>query len=1158
MAVRKEGPARPLVSGAEVSGLGSFVAASVVVVALALGLIGVLLWENWAARERALTEVRSTAHHEAQILAEFGARTVDIANLALLDLAEELQERGLVAPGAGAFRQKRMLNAMPHFPALTDISYHDAEGRLLEAVGGSDSEPNIAERAYFKEHRDGAVESMISVPEDGNPLHGIRVSRRVTDANGKFSGTISATIDREAFSSALDFGVTRRVDSAAFATRSGVILAAWPGSVLTSRSDRLLASDIDAFSRLSPASLSATGMRVLDDGPTTVAVMPVRNAPFHAIVGIEKDRILAQWHADSWRIYAIIVAIMAAVGIAGIILSYRQAMRRALVEEAIRLRDQVVQDSSDGIVIVRVDGNEPVIAFANPAFEKITRYRRDDVIGKSPRFLYRNDVDQPGVVALRRALRERSAARFDIRAFRNGDEAMWAEMSLAPINSGPDLVGHMVITLTDVTARRTAEEIARRREAILSAVVLAVETLLKSDNWEEAFPRVMEGVGVAAETGCVSLFEWCRSDDGGRRVLRARAEWCGRDRTPVLTNPLLGEFSAEAFSGTPLMRALRSGEVVKVDRETEAGRLLLSRFGFVSMLIIPVVASGETWGAMFVDENCCRAGGRDATEIAALQVAADVLGAAVHQSMLRQQLQTDEERFNRAVEAGKVGIWEWKPNNGALFISPNLRSMVGFGPEETVDRMEIWSRRFHPDDHHVFADAVSAHFDGRAETIACEHRMLGRDGSVIWFLVRGGAERAGDGSVVRVVGSCLDITDRKRTEQALIENEARLAEAQKIGRLGHWEVFPATGELRSSSEVYRIFEIPVGTPLSLQSFQKSVHPDDAKKLSDLLSPISWDPKTQTEFDFRYLRPSGEVRHVNARIEVRRNRGGSSDRVLGTFQDVTDRKENEAALVQAKIQAERANVAKSNFLAHMSHELRTPLNSVIGFSDMMVGEILGPLGDRKYREYAQDINASGQHLLEVINDILDVSRIEAGVADMHETDIDLHEIVGACSVIVRERITESELTFVSDLPDDLPRLRGDVRRIRQILLNLLSNAVKFTESGGTVGVRARVGEDGGVMVTVFDDGIGIDSHDIPLVLEPFGQARNPLTRRRQGTGLGLTITRALVELHDGDMTLTSSSGQGTAVELRFPRDRTVLAPVEISALDASTEDRLSLC
>lgn len=247
-------------------------------------------------------------------------------------------------------------------------------------------------------------------------------------------------------------------------------------------------------------------------------------------------------------------------------------------------------------------------------------------------------------------------------------------------------------------------------------------------------------------------------------------------------------------------------------------------------------------------------------------------------------------------------------------------------------------------------------------------------------------------------------------------------------------------------------------------------------------------------------------------------------------------ETNIMLTEAKVRAETASEEKSKFLANVSHELRTPLNAIIGFSQIIKDEVNGSIGNEQYKDYIRDIYNSGSHLLSLINDILDFSKAEANKLEVEQVDIDLNKTIKSCIRLVTPRAEEAKVQLVEKVPKDHIILKADSKRMKQILLNLLSNSVKFTPEGGTVTLAARIDTDGSLVIEVNDTGIGIAQKDISKAMATFGQVDSTLSRRFEGTGLGLPLTKKLVELMGGMFDIQSEVGLGTTVTIRFDKEK----------------------
>ncbi|MCC7045629.1 MAG: PAS domain-containing protein [Alphaproteobacteria bacterium] len=388
------------------------------------------------------------------------------------------------------------------------------------------------------------------------------------------------------------------------------------------------------------------------------------------------------------------------------------------------------------------------------------------------------------------------------------------------------------------------------------------------------------------------------------------------------------------------------------------------------------------------------------------------------------------------------------------------------------------------------------------------------------------------GQPYAVLTISIDITDRKRAELKVLEANARMADYAATSSDWLWET-NAQHHFTYMSEGVRILNVDPERVIGRSRFDLSLdQSSDAPKwrghMADLVARRPFrDLVYAVEFD-------GQRQHISVSGKPIFAPSGAFQGYRGTGKLVTAEVRLQRALIEAKTAAEVASRAKSEFLANMSHELRTPLNAVIGFSEMLSTRLAGPL-TQKQGEYLRDIRDSGRHLLDVINDVLDLAKIEAGRLDLREEDVDVKQVIAECLRLVRERAANGGIEVSNNALVPI-HLRADEMAMKKILTNLLSNAVKFTPSGGRVVVEACVTGTGDCAITVRDTGIGMAPEDIPKALEPFGQVDSALTRSHQGTGLGLPLALSLVQRMGGDLTIESEKGRGTRVTVRLPCER----------------------
>ena len=334
----------------------------------------------------------------------------------------------------------------------------------------------------------------------------------------------------------------------------------------------------------------------------------------------------------------------------------------------------------------------------------------------------------------------------------------------------------------------------------------------------------------------------------------------------------------------------------------------------------------------------------------------------------------------------------------------------------------------------------------------------------------------------------------------------------------------------------RVQEVLGYHPLQLTGQPLAALPTEPSAVAEALSANS-EHRPFRDQAIEIADSDGEIHHVLlSGLPIYCPTSGDFLGFRGTAHDISELRRREEALLRAKEAAEFANRTKSEFLASMSHELRTPLNAIIGFSEIMDDEMLGPIGNARYKGYAADISDSARHLLELINDILDAAKIEAGQMILTEETVDPRDLVESVRRLIAPRAERAELQLDLHVAENIPALRADKTKLKQILINLLSNAVKFTPEGGRVSLDVEAADDGGVLFRIGDSGIGIGPDDVDRAMAPFGQVDSRLSRKYEGTGLGLPLAKSLTELHGGRFELVSRPEVGTTVAVYLPAFR----------------------
>lgn len=504
-----------------------------------------------------------------------------------------------------------------------------------------------------------------------------------------------------------------------------------------------------------------------------------------------------------------------------------------------------------------------------------------------------------------------------------------------------------------------------------------------------------------------------------------------------------------------------------------------------------------------------------------------------------------ERRFRGAVEAAHCGVWDWDLETGQVTISDYMAGLLGVDRSGTLSEDAVMDR-IHP----RYREAV-AHALRQAQTYGAfevSFPVPDENGRARWIDARGQArgDRGQDG-FTSVLGVALDTTEARRAKAQAQSAEGRLRDG-----------------IESISDAFVLFDKNGRLLLSNQAFQdafgfedgvvrKGAFKQDLNRIAALAikseQPAAGGRAGAREVELvdgrwlqlveRFTSDGGSVvsaADITAIKQKEAERQRAVERLHATIAELEDREEKLSLLARkyevAMTRAEAANQAKSEFLANMSHELRTPLNAINGFSEIMAGELFGPLGHEKYKGYSADILKSGQHLLSLINDILDMAKIEAGKLTLHYEQVSLKEIVDDATRLMRGKIEEAGLKLVVDAAE-MPEIEADHRGLKQVVLNLISNAVKFTPEGGDIIVALSRLDDDRVRLAVTDTGIGIAPEDLARLARPFEQVEGQHSKTTQGTGLGLALTKSLIELHGGELVMESEPGRGTTVSFDLP-------------------------
>ena len=529
---------------------------------------------------------------------------------------------------------------------------------------------------------------------------------------------------------------------------------------------------------------------------------------------------------------------------------------------------------------------------------------------------------------------------------------------------------------------------------------------------------------------------------------------------------------------------------------------------------------------------------------------ADVLAdmnEALEQKNFELKIEADErERLSEAVREAEVQsramidavgdiIFETDDSGHILFLNAAWQEITGFDTEQS--KGQKLSQLIHQQDQEKVEQGFKALLDGKKKPLSCYTQIRVSDGTfkaveLSVNIIQGSGE-----SGMRLIGTFRDIEERRKVERALSDAEKKYRSIVENAAGGIFQLTPEGLYLSANPALARILGYDSAEQLlrDVKNANEQLYVN-ADQRSGFYKKLMTANETLSQ-ETQMRRKDGGIIWVDESARAVADENGQILFIEGSIEDITQRKESEQAIREAKVSSDLANRAKSEFLSNMSHELRTPLNSIIGFSEMIKNEVYGKIEHRAYWEYARDIYDSGQKLLRVINEILDISKIEAGERQLNEGVVNIKVLVEGVIDLLDVKIENTQMVITQAL-DDVPDIIGEELALKQIVMNLLSNAVKYTPDKGRITISAHVNRDGRLHFSVTDTGIGLDEYEIKKALSPFGQVDNELSRSGSGTGLGLTLVDALVKLHGGDFELFSQKGIGTTATVILPADRVV--------------------
>ncbi|WP_461481718.1 PAS domain-containing sensor histidine kinase [Porticoccus sp.] len=762
------------------------------------------------------------------------------------------------------------------------------------------------------------------------------------------------------------------------------------------------------------------------------------------------------------------------------------------------------------------------IVYANDKFCSISGYSRDELLGENHRIIKSDCHPHAFYRAIWSTISGGKIWFGEICNKRKDGSLYWVESTIAPFMDESGKPYQYVSVRTDITDIKRSEQHLREQTSLLHFLNGAASNLLRVSPGELK-PTVADLLGqLGQRLNCAGVVLWERS--GRDEKLYPYSEWW-------LGKPLAGapdqrlERERPAVGETAFYRQVQVNEFLQRDYyeighragcsgpyPEEAARCFPVEKGDGTLYVLQLKRADSL-------ENI------SGDEVNALMIIADTLAATIRHRRAERYLEEHERLLQLSQYSARIGVWKINLYSRQVEWAENISSLLG-RPEGTIERNpEMIRGVIHREDMRRISSAIKVSIR-RNTPFEIEHRIILPDGGEKWILEKGSVLRDPHGKPMYLMGVMQDIDHKKRIEIALAKSDYRLRRANRLAQIGHWEIHLEKYSYYWSEEVYRIFGQEHGYFVpSRAAVELLFHPDDRAKAAGLFERGA---EQELREELRIVHSSGEVRNVLYLSEPNVGINGYINKISGTYQDITDLKRTEQELIRARREAEKASLAKTEFLSRVSHELRTPMNAILGFGQLVD---MDPELSEENKDNVSEILKAGHHLLGLINEVLDLSKVEAGRIGLVVETLDISALIEESLRMVRPL---AEMGRVSLGHGELGKmlLLADKVRLKQVLINLLSNAIKYNKPNGHVCIDVRRVANDRVRILISDSGRGIPEEKLDELFVPFNRL-DENSDEIEGTGIGLSITKLLIVMMDGDVGVQSKVGEGSTFWIELP-------------------------